>query len=66
MIERTEKIFPTFVWFFVKKIELFLGVNSDLTVQKMVKDSTYFQFSDMLLSNIYQIKKTELSIIPVA
>ncbi len=61
MIERTEKFFLHLVWFFVKKIELFLGVNSDLTVQKRLKIFTYFQFSDTVLSNIYQRKKTRAS-----
>jgi hypothetical protein len=61
MIERTEqKFFNVLLRILVtKKIERFLGVNSDLTVQNTVNNYTYFQFSDKVLSNIYQINTNQ-------
>jgi hypothetical protein len=45
MIERSEKIFQSFVWFFEeKKLNVFLEVNSDLTVRAKIGQRffTYF------------------------
>jgi hypothetical protein len=60
IIERTEnKFFYVLFAFLFKKFIVFLGVNSDLTVQKTVKNFYIFKFSDTVLSNIYQIKKKQ-------
>ena len=59
MIKSKEKFFSN-IWhnFWFKKIDNFLGVNSNITVPKMVE---YFYILSVLrygMSNIFQIKET--------
>jgi hypothetical protein len=59
MIKSKEK-FLSNIWhyFLLKKIDNFLGVNSNLTVQKMVEYFCIISVFATAMSNIFQIKET--------